>query len=184
MQCAWYASVATESTVYECHTSWTFKMAHTYGDQLHPCMLAAGAQHEPGGHSNAGICFNSKLRCRRGRFTGYQLLSSDLTYLVAFDMICIRLMHYKPFGPADAKYTMYQLDLRGVTYSPSIVYDFDSASSEAMATYGVAQRTIARGELKLPWLVVDLAVVMTDTICMGVINGPYTFSTAQAEEFH
>ena len=113
-------------------------------------MLAAGAQHEPGGHSNADVCFDSKLCCRRGRFTGYQLLSSDLTYLVAFDMICIRPMHYKPFGPADASYTKYQLDLRGVTYSPSTVYDFDSASSVAMVTYCVEQLTIARGELELP----------------------------------
>ena len=90
-------------------------MARNYGDQLHRCMLAAGAENGPGGHSNAGVCFGIKLRFRCGKFTSYQLLSSDLTYLVAFDMICVRPMHYKPLGPADVSYTMYYLDLLGIT---------------------------------------------------------------------
>ena len=68
---------------------------------------------------------------------------------------------------------MYHLDLLGVTYSPSITYDFDSASSQAMASFCVAQLLIARRERELLWLVVDMTVVLSDTNCTGVIIGTY-----------
>ena len=88
-------------------------------------------------------------------------------------MICIWPMLYKLLGPADVSYTMYYLDLPGVIHSPSITYDFDSASSQAMASFCIEQLLIARGELGLLWLVVNMTVVLIDTICTGVIIGSY-----------
>ena len=61
LQYVWYVSVATDSTVYECHTNLTFNIARNYGDQLRRCMLAAGA-----GMSLAGIAmlaYASATRC-------------------------------------------------------------------------------------------------------------------------